>query len=92
MTFVVENMSLFRVNSEMRGINARQNFNLCQAQGNLKLYQKGVYYSGLKVFNNLPPNIKKLFSDVKRFKLEVGKYLHLKSFYTLEEYYDSCKA
>jgi len=60
MTFVVENMSLFHVNSEMRGINTRQNLNLYQPQANLTLYQKGVYYSGMKVFNNLPPNIKKL--------------------------------
>jgi len=30
MTFVVENMSVFHVNSEMRGINIRQNFNLYQ--------------------------------------------------------------
>jgi len=75
-----------------RYINTRQNFNLYQPQANLILYQKGVYYSGVKVFNNLSPNIKNLFSDVKRFKLELGKYLHLKSFYTLEEYYDSCKA
>jgi hypothetical protein len=30
--------------------------------------------------------------DVKTLKLKLGKYLHLKSFYTLEEYYDSCKS
>ena len=92
MTFVVENLSLFHVNSEVRGINTRQNFNLYQPKANLTLYQKGVYYSGVKVFNKLPPNIKNLFIDVKRFKLELGKYFQLKSFYTLEEYYDSCKA
>jgi hypothetical protein len=53
---------------------------------------KGVYYSWVKVFNNLPPNIRNLFSDVKRFKLELGQYLHLKAFYTLEGYYNSCKS
>jgi len=91
MTFVVENMSLFHVNSEMRGINTRQNFKLYYPQANLTLYEKGVYFSGVKFFKNLPPNIKNLFSDVKRFKLKLDKYLQLKSFYTLEEYYDSCK-
>jgi len=54
MTFVVENLSLFHVNSEVRGINTRQNFNLYQPKANLTLYQKGVYYSCVKVFNNLP--------------------------------------
>ena len=52
--------------------------------------QKGVYYSGVKIFNNLPSSIRNLFSDIKRFKLELDKYLHLKSIYTLEEYYNSC--
>jgi len=53
--------------------------------------QKGVYYTGIKVFNNLPPNIRNLSCDAKRFNSELGKYLHLKSFYTIEEYYNSCK-
>ena len=55
LTFVVENKNLFYVNSEKDSFNTRQNFNLRQPQVNLTLYQKGVYYSGIKVFNNLPP-------------------------------------
>jgi hypothetical protein len=92
MTFVAENRSLFHVDSEMRGIITRQQSCLYQPQANLTLYQKGVRYSGVKVFTNLPPNIRNLFSDVKKFKLELGKYLHLKSFYTLDEYCDNCKS
>ena len=53
--FVVDNENLFHVNSEIHSINTRQNFNLYQPQANLTLYQKGPYYSGIKVFNNLPP-------------------------------------
>jgi len=68
LTFVVDNKNLFYVNSEIQSINTRQNFNLQQPQVNLILYQKGVYYSGIKVFNNLPPNIKNLFCDAKKFK------------------------
>jgi hypothetical protein len=90
--FTVDNKNLFHVNSEIHSINTRQNFHLHQPQANLTLYQKGAYYSGIKVFNNFPPNIRNLSCDVKRFKLELGKYLHLKSFYTLEEYYNSCKS
>ena len=92
MTFVAENRSLLHVNSEMHGIITRQQSYLYQPQANLTLYQKGVYYSGVKVFNYLPPNIRNLFSYVKKFKLELGKYLHLKSFYTLDRYYDNCKS
>jgi len=43
-------------------------------------------------FNNLPSNIKKLSVDVTRFKLDLDKYLHFKSFYTLEEYFNSAKS
>jgi len=82
---------IFYVNSEIHNINTRQNSNLHQTQANLTLYQKGVYYSGIKVFNNFPPNIRNLSCDAKRFKLKLGKYLYLKSFYTIEEYYNSCK-
>jgi hypothetical protein len=90
--FVVDNKNLFHVNSEIHSINTRQNSNLHQPQANLTLYQKVVYYSGVKAFNNLPSNLKNLSCDVKRFKLKLGKYLHLKSFYTLKEYYDSCRS
>jgi len=55
--FVVENKSIFQLKSEMHGINTRQNLNLYQPQANLTLYRKGVYYSGVKIFNNLPPPV-----------------------------------
>jgi hypothetical protein len=48
-------------NSEIHIINTGQNFNLYQLQANLTLYQKGVYYSGIKGFNNLPPPQHKKF-------------------------------
>jgi thiamine pyrophosphokinase len=89
MLFVVNNNNLFHVNSEIHSINTRKNSNLYEPQANLTLYQKGAHYSGIKVFNSLHPNIKNLSWDVKRFKLELGKYLHLKTFYTPEEYFNS---
>jgi hypothetical protein len=90
--FIVDNKNLFHANSEVCSINTRQNFHLHDPQANLTLYQKVAYYSGIKIFNNLPPNIRNLSCDVKKFKLEIGKYLPLKSFFTLEEYYNSCKS
>ena len=87
--FILNNKNIFHVNSEIHGFNTRQNSNLHQPQANLSLYQRGAYYSGILV---LPSNIKKLSCDVIRFKLDFGKYLHLKSFYTLEEYFNSTKS
>jgi hypothetical protein len=36
---------------------------------NLKLFQKGVFYSGIKTYNHLPKTIKELSHDVKQFSL-----------------------
>ena len=33
---------------------------------NLAIYQKGVYYSGVKIFNNLPSDIKNISGNLKR--------------------------
>jgi len=53
---------------------------------NLTLVQKGVYYSGSKVFNHLPKNIKILFHDFKHFKSVLKSFLTEHTFYSLEEF------
>jgi hypothetical protein len=51
-------------------------------KSNLSLYQKGVYFTGIKVFNNLPQNIKNLSNNTKQFKSALKNYLHAHSFYS----------
>jgi hypothetical protein len=41
---------------------------------------------GIKLFNYLLLNLKKLYKDVKRFKLKLGEFLSRHWFYTLDEY------
>jgi len=36
---------------------------------NLTIYQKGVYYQGIKILNHLPKTIKDLSFDKSKFKL-----------------------
>ena len=55
-------------------------------QANLTIYQKGAYYSGIKIFNKLPLEIKNVACNQKKFKIALKKFLHTHSFYTLEEY------
>jgi hypothetical protein len=55
-------------------------------QANLAIYQKGPYYSGIKIFNNLPLEIKKVAGDQKKVQNCSEKFLYTHSFYTLEEY------
>jgi len=56
--FVVDNGDYFKVNSEIHNINTRNKLNLHLPISNLSVYQEGTHYSGMKVFNSLPPQIK----------------------------------
>jgi hypothetical protein len=56
-------------------------------QANLTIYQKGAYYSGIKIFNDLPLEIKNFADNQKKFKTALKKILYTYSFYTLEEYF-----
>jgi hypothetical protein len=60
--FVVNNKDQFIVNSENCSINMRHSSNLHLTQANLAIYQKGVFYLSVKIFNSIP-------SDFKMFKI-----------------------
>jgi len=56
--FVVKNKDLFTTNLEIHSINTRSNTNLHLPVCNLTVFQKRVYFSGIKLFHHLPLNIK----------------------------------
>ena len=76
-------------NSEIHNINTRTKWNLHQPIPNLSTYQMGTYYSGIKVHNSLPTQIKDLSHNRKQLKSAMENFLYLHSFYTLDEYF-SC--
>ena len=67
--FVTKNKDQFLSNSQVHKINTRQTFDLYVPTANLTIYQKGVYYSGIKIYNHLPTAIKDLSDDKSKFKL-----------------------
>jgi hypothetical protein len=67
-------------------MNTRQKYNYHLPSSNLSLYQKGVYFTSIKVFNDLPQSIKNLSNDTKQFKSELKNYIHAHSFYSIDEY------
>ena len=85
--FVVQNKTLFLTNPENQNLDTTQRNNLYLPQTNLTICQKGVYYSGIKIFNNLPSEIKNVAGNQKKFKIALKKFLYTNSFYTLEEYF-----
>ena len=65
--FVVQNKNFFLTNNENHNIDTRQRNNLYLPQANLTIYQKGAYYSRIKIFNNLPLEIKIVADNRKEF-------------------------
>jgi len=53
----------------------------------LTMYQKGVFYSGIKVLIALPMTIKDISSNTKEFKITLKHYLPTHSFYCLDEFF-----
>jgi hypothetical protein len=81
----VDNMEKFQTNSDIHSISTRYRYNLHVPNSNLSKYQKGVYYSGIKLFKNLPTNVKNLSHNIKKFKRALKEYL-LSHSYSVEEF------
>jgi hypothetical protein len=54
LVFVLQNKVLFPTNIDSHTIDTRQRQDLHLPQAHLTVYQKGVYYVGIKIFNKLP--------------------------------------
>jgi len=87
--FVNKNRGLFQSNSEIHDLNTRFNHNLHLPSTNLTLVQRGVLYSGSKLYNHLPSNIKVLSNDTKLFKSTLKSYIIEHTFCSLDEIYQS---
>jgi hypothetical protein len=79
-------MDYFVSNNVYHNINTRQKSDLHLPQVSLAKYQKGVYYSSVKIFNSLSKVIKGISSEPKRFKIALKHYLLTHSFYSLDEF------
>ena len=65
--FVVQNKTLFLTNNGNHNLDTRKRNHLYLRQANLSIYQKGAYYLRIKIFNNLPLEIKNVASNPKKF-------------------------
>jgi len=78
--FVLNNRQYFMENSKLWNIKTRKNKNLFQPQS------RGPLHAGIKIYNNLPIQIKLLSSNINQFKIALKEFLQLHSIYTLAEY------
>jgi hypothetical protein len=81
------NRGLFKLNCDVHNIQTRQKVDLHTPSSKLTLFQKGVQYSGSKIFNHLPSSIKDLSNDVKSFKVALKNFLLTHTFYTVDEFF-----
>ena len=84
--FVVKNKDFYTTNQEIHNITTRSNTNSHPQVCNLTVFQKGTYYSGIKLFNHLPLTIKSLSNEKNIFKPALKRLVNLNSFYSAEEY------
>ena len=56
---------IFLSNNENHNLDVKQRNNLYIPQANLTSYQEGAYYLGIKIFNNLPLEIKNVAGNKK---------------------------
>jgi len=62
-------------NNENQNLDTKQSSNLYLPQANLTIYQKGAYYSGIKIFNNLPLEVKNIADNQNKLKIALKKIL-----------------
>jgi hypothetical protein len=69
MAFVMNNLDKFQTNNLVLMVNKRGNEHLHIPILHLSSCQRGVYYTGVKLFNALPTNISALKSDKNQFRM-----------------------
>jgi hypothetical protein len=56
-------------------------------QVNLAKYGNGVYYMAVRIYNGLPNKLKIISNNSNKFKASLKEFLHLNSYYTLDEFF-----
>jgi hypothetical protein len=84
----MKNRELFTTNNEIHEHDTGQVYNFHLPPANLKKYQSGVFYMGIKLYNGLPPFIKKEFNNITKLEFLLKKFLLDNTFYSLDEFYN----
>jgi len=81
-----DNPNNFQTGLEIHGLHTRSKNQLFIPVTNLINVQKGITYSGIKIYNSLPSNTLNLKNDRKQFKNELYRYLLNNLFYSVKEF------
>ena len=90
MEFLVNNLAYFSLNSEIHNKLTRYRKCLHVLHVNLSLYQKGVYYVSIKVFDSLPNWIADLVQKKRIFTGKLESVLMKQSFFSVNDFLEYC--
>jgi len=88
MKFLLQNQGKFTSITEVHNINTRKKLKLHKPISNLTLYQKGVFYMSIRIFNRLPDCIARVVENKRSFISTLRQHLVNTSFYSLDEFFD----
>ena len=74
MLFIIDNPNNFLTGLEIHGLHTRSKNKLFIPNAHFTSAQKGITYSGTKIYNSLPSSILNLKNDRKQFKNELYWY------------------
>ena len=86
MLLVVKNPIIYQSNSSIHNLNTRQQDKLHVPSVRFPSIQTVVYYSSVKIFNQLPQSISKFHGSVHIFKTKLRNFLVSNAFYSIEEF------
>ena len=86
--FTVNNKHLYNMNNEIHNYRIRYNNNLHLPIVTVAKFNKGMYFTDIKVFNHPPEQIKILTNDRKGLKSTLKRFLYQHSFYSIAEYFE----
>ena len=87
--FIRKNCDNFLTNTDIYGVSTRTKHQLNRPTVTLSCTQRGVFYSGIKIFNKLPPHILQLKNETQRFMVALRKYIITHVFYSVDEFLSS---
>jgi hypothetical protein len=88
--FVTDN-ECFQTNADVHRVNTKHKHYLPKPTVNISCFQKSTHYAGIKVFNNLPSDLRSLINKKAQFKIALKQYSNTRSFYSIDEYFLSKK-
>jgi len=82
--FVIKNKHLFYTNNQIHSIHTRFKTNLHPPTANLTKFQKGMYDSAIKIFNNLTHDLKDLANEIVLFWNALKRFLLINAYYNIK--------